>query len=175
MRPSLLAVTLLATGASLACSGSTGRNEQRAGDARGASPSPAAEGTSATSAGAERVAAGDLLQEPSRYVGRLVSVEAPVTNALSEAAIALGEEGRGQGHGVLVVVPHRTGELPTRGRVTVTGEVMLYDEERLQSGHGWMAATPEIEARYKGQPVIVAQSIRTADGREIVGPAGERR
>ena len=72
-----------------ACSG--GRSDT--GRQAAAAPSPGTGGsTAALSAGApspggeaERVNVGDLGKEPSRYVGRRVTVEGPVANVLSES------------------------------------------------------------------------------------------
>ena len=158
-----------------ACSG--GRSDT--GRQAAAAPSPGTGGsTAALSPGApvpggeaERVNVGDLGKEPSRFVGRRVTVEGPVANVLSESALAIGEQGAGPGRGLLVLVPNRAQVLPQHGRVTVSGPVRLYDRSQLRAQYGFMASTPELDARYAGQPVVIAESLRAADGHEVAGAA----
>jgi hypothetical protein len=142
----------------------------------GGAPPDARQGEASTAhdshppAGAERVAADELYKEPSRYIGKRVTVEAPLTTNLSETAFAIGEEGTGEGRSLLVVVPNPSATLPQRGRVTVSGPVQAFDRQQLRDKYRWLASTPEIEARYNGRPVIVAESILTEDGRELATP-----
>ncbi len=129
--------------------------------------------TQAERAGAHRVGVGELAtKEPAHYLGQRVTVEGPVANVLSESALAIGEEGVGQGQGLLVLVPDRSEALPQRGRVVVTGTVVRYDRDQLRRQYGAMATTPEIDARYAGQGAIGADSLRGPDGREVAGGRG---
>lgn len=143
------------------CSSGSGPHAGAAGAAATAAP--------AANAAAERVSIAEIGRQPSRYVGRRVTIEGPVATVESESAFSLGEQGGGSGRGLLVVVPDRSDVLPAQGRLTVSGSVRLFDRHALQSQYGWMASTPEIEARYGGHPVVVAESVRTADGRELAG------
>ncbi len=129
----------------------------------------------ASPAGARQVSVADLAtREPDHYLGQKVTVEGPVANVLSESALAIGEQGAGQGRGLLVLVPDRAQPLPQRGRVTVTGTVVRYDRDQLRRQYGSLATTPEIDARYAEHAVIVADSLRGPDGREVAASAAER-
>ncbi len=150
-----------------------------AGCSRQPSNRPSASGTAATGepapAAARRVNVGDLAtKEPDRYIGQKVTVEGPVANVLSESALAIGEQGGGEGQGLLVLVPNRAQPLPQRGLVTATGTVVRYDRDQLRRQYGALAITPEIDARYAEHAVLVADSLRAPDGREIAASAAER-
>jgi hypothetical protein len=114
---------------------------------------------------------GELAANPTSYLGRTVTVRSEVENVVNPHVFTLDEDRMGAGPDVLVLNPRPTIAATDDQMVTVTGTVRSYVEAEIERDYDWFDATPELEVRFQGRPVIVADSIRTQNGREIVASA----
>jgi hypothetical protein len=113
-------------------------------------------------ASADRIAG-----SPERYVGRRVLLTADVSRVESEGLFAL-EPGVAAPDAVLVLNPRPSSPPAPGARVTVSGTVRPFSREELGPLDHLPADAEALLARYAGRPVVVADSIRTSDGRELV-------
>ena len=104
---------------------------------------------------------------PERYVGRRVLLTADVSRVESEGLFAL-EPGVAALGAVLVLNPRPSSPPAPGARVTVTGTVRPFSREELGPFDHLPEDAEALLARYAGRPVVVADSIRTSDGRELV-------
>jgi hypothetical protein len=116
----------------------------------------------AFAASADRIAG-----SPERYVGRRVSLTADVSRVESDGLFTL-EPGVAAPGAVLVLNPRPSSPPAPGARVTVSGTVRPFSREELGSIDQPLADAEALFARYAGRPVVVADSIRTSDGRELV-------
>ena len=116
----------------------------------------------AFAASADRIAG-----SPERYVGRRVLLTADVSRVESEGLFAL-EPGVAAPGAVLVLNPRPSSPPAPGARVTVSGTVRPFSREELGPIDDLPADAEALLARYAGRPVVVADSIRTSDGRELV-------
>jgi hypothetical protein len=133
-------------------------------------------GSTVVSAGdktATTISAGKLAKNPGDFVGRTVTVSAEVEDFLGSNMFTLDEDAVLSGPDVLVLVP---GGLKTSlshdQKVTVTGEVRRYVEADLDRDFDFFENGKLVDVKTKvdwnTRPVIVARSIRTADGADLV-------
>ena len=169
----LAAAAILAIGLAGAC---TTRDDRAAANRdTDATPSPTPYGTTATTADTDRdtITAGEVAANPTKYVGQRVSVRGDVADIVSTSAFTLDEDRLTADQNLLVLsqsgvpAPEQKDE-----KVTVSGRVRLFDATEIKRDNDWFQATPEIETKYRKRPVIIADSIRTADGRELTTPGG---
>ncbi len=113
-------------------------------------------------ASADRIAG-----SPERYVGRRVLLTADVSRVESEGLFAL-EPGVAVPGAVLVLNPRPSSPPAPGARVTVSGTVRPFSREELGPIDELPADAEALLTRYAGRPVVVADSIRTSDGRELV-------
>ena len=113
-------------------------------------------------ASADRIAG-----SPERYVGRRVLLTADVSRVESESLFAL-EPGVAAPGAVLVLNPRPSSPPAPGARVTVSGTVRPFSREEFGPIDQLPAEAETLFARYAGRPVVVADSIRTSDGRELV-------
>jgi hypothetical protein len=140
---------------------------------RGATGTDATSGPTTSSLGMpgppqEFVASADRIAgSPERYVGRRVLLTADVSRVESEGLFAL-EPGVAALGAVLVLNPRPSSPPAPGARVTVSGTVRPFSREELGPIDHLLADAEALLARYAGRPVVVADSIRTSDGRELV-------
>jgi hypothetical protein len=113
-------------------------------------------------ASADRIAG-----SPERYVGRRVLLTADVSRVENEGLFAL-EPGVAAPGAVLVLNPRPSSPPAPGARVTVSGTVRPFSREELGPIDQLPADAEALLTRYAGRPVVVADSIRTSDGRELV-------
>lgn len=168
----LMAAAVILVGAGSAC---TRSNDNRAANdadrdlTATASPSPTtgAYGTTDTMTARNDVNhpdAGEIAGNPARYDGQHVALKADVRTVLPNGLFVLDD------HDLLVLSP--SGQPGERERVTVSGTVETYSTPEFKQKFSWFKSGPEVDAKYKNRAVIVADSIMTADGRELVTNAG---
>ena len=119
------------------------------------------------------ITATKLVGDAKKYYGQTVSVQSEVEDVLSPNAFTLDEDAVFKGPDVLVLVPRGiASQLRHDEKVTVTGTVRPWvvadldkDLEFFQNGK--IVSTKE-KVDWKTRPVIVATSVTTADGRELL-------
>jgi hypothetical protein len=123
---------------------------------------------------ADAISAGKLAKDYKGLVGRTVTVRSEVEDVVSGNMFTLDEDALFAGPDVLVMVPGGvTGTLAHDQKVTVTGEVRTYVEADLDRDFDFFDNGKLVqvhkEVDWKTRPVLVARSIRTADGTELIG------
>lgn len=169
-RPLAMAA-ILAVGLGAACTRDDRADARREADrtADAVTPSPTPYGTTAgTSADQNTITAGEVAANPTKYQGQRVAVRGDVSKFLGGNAFTLDEDRLTADEDLLVLsqsgVP---GEDHKNEKVIVSGRVAMYDKAEFERDYDWFRPTPEVEAKYKTRPVIIADSIRTADGRDL--------
>jgi hypothetical protein len=119
------------------------------------------------------ISAGKLAKDAKNYYGRTVTVKAEVEDVIDSRSFTLDEDAILAGADVLVLVPAGyTGTLAHDQVVLVTGKVRPYVTSELEHDYDWfkngsiVSRTSKFD--FKTRPVLVATSLRTADGREIL-------
>jgi hypothetical protein len=146
---------------------------------RGASGTDATSGPTTSSLGmpwpprelwssADRIAG-----SPESYVGQRVVLTADVALVESEGLFTL-ETGVEAASAVVLVLNPQPWSPPAVGaRVRVSGTVQVFARQDLGRIYRLPADTQALD-RYAGRPVVVADSIRTSDGRELVAASSRR-
>jgi hypothetical protein len=126
------------------------------------------------SAGTEMtISAGKLASNAKDYYGKTVTVKAEVEDVIDNRTFSLDEDAILAGADVLVLVPAGyTGTLAHDQVVTVTGKVRPFVTAELEKDYHWFkdGAIVSRDSKYdfKTRPVLVATSVRTADGRDLL-------
>ena len=119
------------------------------------------------------ISAGKLAKDAKDYYGRTVTVQAEVEDVLGNNMFTLDEDAILAGSDVLVLVPSGvTGTLRHDQKVVVTGEVRRFVEADLDRDFDWFDNGKLVNVRtqvdWKTRPVLVAHSIRSADGASLM-------
>lgn len=134
----------------------------------GVAPVQSQQGTSGT---ASMVKAGDIAGNPSRYYGQKVTVRAEVEDVLSRQVFLLDEDKLFAWPDVLVITPALSSMIPEDEIVTVTGTVRAFvdaDFRRDYNWNWWSDMDTDIILTFRDRPVIVADSVKTQSGSELV-------
>jgi cytochrome c556 len=114
------------------------------------------------------VATNTILANPDAYYGKLVTVSAGVDAMLSKTVFlvdqwkALGtEEAVPMGKPILVIAPYLSASLEHRQYFLLRGQVMKFDPAAIGAAASGYALDlpPDMQAKYLGQPVLVATSV----------------
>jgi hypothetical protein len=161
-----VAMAVLRVGAGLACSRND-NNRRAANDynrTATATPSPTASPTADTGKVDETPSAGDITAHPDRYAGQQVTLKSSVDKVMPNGFFTLKDKD------LLVLSP--SGEPMENQDVTVHGTVQTYSAPDFKKRYSWFHSTSNLDRQYKDRPVVVADSILTADGREVVTERG---
>ena len=119
------------------------------------------------------ISAGKLAKDAKNYYGRTVTVKAEVEDVIDSRSFTLDEDAILAGADVLVLVPAGyTGTLAHDQVVMVTGKVRPYVTTELEHDYDWfkngsiVSRTSKFD--FKTRPVLIATSLRTADGRDLL-------
>ncbi len=121
------------------------------------------------------ITATTLVGDPKKYYGQTVSVQSKVEDVISPNAFTLDEDAVFKGPDVLVLVPRGlASQLRHDWKVIVTGTVRPWvvadlDKDLEFFQHGKIVST-RTKVDWKTRPVIVATSVTTPDGRDIMAP-----
>ncbi len=159
-----VAMAVLLVGAGLACS----RNDNRAARNNNpdydrtatATPVPTASPTADTGKVSDQPSAGDITAHPDRYAGQQVTLKSNVEKTMPNGFFTLKDKD------LLVLSP--SGEPMENQEVTIHGTVQTYSAPDFKKRYSWFHSNSNLDRQYKDRPVIVADSILTADGREVV-------
>ena len=119
------------------------------------------------------ISAGKLAKDAKDYYGRTVTVQAEVEDVLGNNMFTLDEDSVLAGSDVLVLVPRGVASGLTHDqKVVVTGQVRPFVEADLDRDFDWFDNGKLVDVKtkvdWKTRPVIVAESIRTDTGTDIV-------
>ena len=107
------------------------------------------------------VTATTLASNPDQYYGEWVSVTGVVEQSLSKLTFAV-DQGKIKSSGdVLVLAPRLNSAVDPNTYVTVVGEVVRFDPEEIsrKSKDYALDLSPEIVAKYRGRPAVLATSV----------------
>ncbi len=120
------------------------------------------------------LSAGKLAKDSKKYYGRSVTVRAEVEDVLDRYSFTLDEDSVLAGPDVVVLVPagFDTASLSHDQVVVVTGKVRPYVVAELDRDFDWFKngkiVSTSTDVDYKSRPVLVAETITTADGRTLM-------
>jgi len=122
------------------------------------------------------ISAGKLAKNAKDYYGRTVTVKAEVEDVIDSRTFTLQEKALMGGTDVVVLVPAGyTGTLAHDQVVLVTGKVRPYVVSELEHDYHWFKdgaiVSRDSKVDLKTRPVLVAQSLRTMDGRDLLASA----
>jgi hypothetical protein len=117
------------------------------------------------------VKAGDIAANPVQYYGKKVTVNAEVEDVLGAQVFLLDEDRLFAWPDLMVVAPKLTGPVPEDTNVTVVGTVQKYSSTTLRRDYDWNwwnDLDADIEMTFRDRPVIIADSVKSATGAELV-------
>jgi hypothetical protein len=125
------------------------------------------------------ISAGKLAKDATKFYGQTVTVKSEVEDVLDAHSLTLDEDALLAGHDVLVLLPEgRATDLKKDDVVTVTGTVRQFVVADLERDFDFFKdgkiMKSEKKVDYETRPVLVATSVRTADGRELLTPPAAR-
>jgi hypothetical protein len=122
------------------------------------------------------IATNTVLQNPDAYYGKAVTISAGVEEVLSKTAFVIdqrkavgGNQVKAIGKPILVIAPYLNGPLDQQHYLLMSGQVVKFDQAvitRVVADYK-LDLLPEITAKYQGQPVLVATSVRNSTYVEI--------
>jgi hypothetical protein len=124
-------------------------------------------------AGDMTISAGKLANSAKDFYGKTVTVKAEVEDVIDSRTFTLDEDAILVGADVLVLVPAGyTGTLAHDQVITVTGKVRPFVTTELEHDYHWFQGgkivSRDTKVDFKTRPVLIADSVRTADGRELL-------
>lgn len=160
--------------------GGTGSGAGMQGSGAGASGGMHQGGQAGAQGTATNLTIGQIASSPSQYYGKSVQVSSSVQGMHGQQLFSLGEKkaaGDAPAEDVLVMTPQAVTELRSDQEVTVKGTLRPLNVAELQRDLTWFDTQridPQILSRHAGKPVIIAESIRTSGGQELMrGAAGD--
>lgn len=117
--------------------------------------------------------AGNIAANPANYYGKKVTVRAEVEDVLGAQVFLLDEDRLFAWPDVMVITPALSNAVVEDTMVTVTGTVRQFVDAEFRRDYDWNwwdRLDPDIELAFRHRPVIVADSIKTAQGSELIRP-----
>ena len=108
-----------------------------------------------------RVSLDELEEQPTKYVGQQISVDAEVEDVLGPRLFTIDEPNWGDLDGeILVFLPSPLAALVTESdRVTISGSMRSFLRADVEREWGWFGNDPAIEAEIGTKPVFVAERL----------------
>jgi cytochrome c556 len=122
------------------------------------------------------IATNTILENPDAYYGKRVTISAGVEQILSKTAFLIDQrkavgskEVTAIGKPILVIAPYLSGRLDQKQYVLIRGEIMRLDPAAIArlAGEYTLDRVFEIAAKYQGQPVLLARSVRNSAYAEV--------
>lgn len=104
--------------------------------------------------------AGDITSNPALYSGQQVTLKSNVKKIMPHGFFTLKDKD------LLVLSP--SGQPMEDQEVTVHGTVQTYSAPEFKKRYNWFRSNSRVDSEYKDRAVIVADSILTAEGRDVV-------
>jgi hypothetical protein len=125
------------------------------------------------------ISASALAKDGKKYYGHTVTVTGEVEDVLDPHSLTLDEDALLAGHDVLVLLPEgKAFDLKKDDKITITGTVRQYVAAELDRDFDFFEegkiVKVERKTDFESRPVLVATSVRTADGRELLTPPAAR-
>ena len=117
------------------------------------------------------VSAGDIAREPEKHYNKKVTVKSEVDSVLGQQTFTLDEDAAFAGPDVLVIAPALTQPITEDTELTVTGTLKPFVEAEIKRDYDWnwwADWKAEMTAQFNNRPVLLADSVKTADGKELV-------
>jgi hypothetical protein len=114
---------------------------------------------------------GEIVRDPNNFYGQKVQVRAEVEEVYGPNLFALDEDAWFAGPDLLVVIPQGDGVSGSAIEdkiVTVSGTVQRFVEADFRRTYGWFRPTDQFIATFTDRPILIASSLKTADGRELL-------
>ena len=110
---------------------------------------------------AMRVKLDDLEDNPQKYIGQTISVDAEIEEVFGPRVFTIDEANWGDLQGELLVYMPTTLAALVRedDRVTITGTVKPFVRAEVEREWGWLGLDPEVEVDFAKKPVLVATRI----------------
>jgi hypothetical protein len=116
------------------------------------------------------VAASSVVKNPDSYVGEYVTLTATVESNLSKTGFAVDQDkNKSTGQEVLVLAPNLQKPADQNTYVTVIGQLIKFDPAEVEKSlKGYTIDLPaDVQAKYKGKPVVLATSVIDTAGIDI--------
>jgi len=107
------------------------------------------------------IAASTLAANPDAYVGRTVTLTAPVDQRFGSTAFSVDQDAKSSGPDVLVLAPLLNAPVEPNGYVTVIGEVVRFDaaDAAARMKDAMPVLPAGVAAKYRGRAAIIATSV----------------
>ena len=108
--------------------------------------------------------ASSLLRDPAAHIGETVSLMAAVETVLTKTAFTVDQDRtKSTGKELLILAPNLSSAPERNAYFTIQGEVMRFDPAEIEkkARSYKLDLTPELIAKYKGQPVVLATVVVT--------------
>jgi len=107
------------------------------------------------------VAASTVVANPDPYIGEYVSLTAPVEQALTKSTFSVDQDKSKPDRDILIIAPTLTGTVTPNAYVTVLGELVKFDPDEIKkkTKNYTLDLPPDLIAKYKGKPAIVATAV----------------
>ena len=108
-----------------------------------------------------RVKIDDLEDNPTKYIGQTVSVDAKVEEVFGPRLFTIDEPNWGdlQGEMLVFMKSDLAALVKEDDRVTITGNVQRFVRAEVEREWGWLGLDPEIEVEFSRKPILVAERI----------------
>ena len=116
------------------------------------------------------VAASSVAKNPEPYIGEYVTLTATVESNLTKTSFSVDQDKtKSTGQEVLVLAPNLQKPADANGYVTVIGQLIKFDPAEVEKNlKGYTLDLPaDVQAKYKGKPVVLATSVINTAGIDI--------
>src|SRR5262249_53818313 len=107
------------------------------------------------------VAASTVVANPDPYVGEYVSLTATVEQPLTKSTFSVDQDKSKADKEILIVAPTPRESVTPSAYVTILGELMKFDPDEIKkkTKNYTLDLSPDLIAKYKGKPAIVATAV----------------
>lgn len=121
-----------------------------------------------TAANPARVDIDELAENPSRYAGKTVRVQGEIEELIAPRVLTLDEDSLIATSDVLVILPRAAAAIDDDSEVVVQGTVHQPPRARVERDYGSLNADTTWLGRFDHKPIIVATSLRTLKGADLL-------
>jgi hypothetical protein len=123
---------------------------------------------------AQRVEPGEIAKAPDQYYGKTVRIDdAEIERVESAHLFLIDEDELTAGTDLVVINPRPQGSVPSDDEVEIVGKVRPFVEAELEREYDWLDLDPQLVLTLQGRPVVIADSVKTEAGTELVSKQQE--